>query len=52
MEDPRSGESHRPEEQKNYNGPPGEQENDSEAIANRVVDVFWESLQDKKEDTS
>ena len=52
MEDPRTGEPNKSGEQPNYNRPSNEQEDDSETIANRVVDVFWKSLNASQEDNS
>ena len=52
MEDPRTEERNTPREQPSHNRPSDEQENDAETIANRVVDVFWKSLQGNQEDDS
>ena len=49
MEDPRTEEPSIRSEQPSYSGPSNGQENDAETIANRVVDVFWKSLQAHQE---
>lgn len=52
MEDPRTDQPIDDGENLRANEASKGQENDPEAIANRVVDVFWESLNAAREDDS
>lgn len=52
MDNPRTDEQNKAGEHPRPNDASNGEENDPEAIANRVVDVFWESFHASKEEDS
>lgn len=52
MENPRSDEENKAGEHPRPDDASNGKENDPETIANRVVDVFWESFRASKDDES